>query len=133
MIYFVYLLFIYCFVVGHKWFIFKNGTAWWWKAVMHLFLKKNNKKNTTTHSTQGTLNSREGRWIFINVCILKYLLPVLYQILLLYTWKLELPFVCILQLCVWLCVADVRMKLSKSTDVVIRATVCFWVFCHHLV
>lgn len=48
--------------------------------------------------------------------------------LLLYIWKLELP-------CAYftsVCVADVRIKFSKSTDVVIRANVCLWVFCRHL-
>lgn len=84
-------------------------------------------RNKTLHNC--TVDKSWGWWIIIWRV---WSLPSVHVIispscavadLLLYIWKLELPCVHILSVCG----ADVRMKLSKSTDAGFRASVCFWV------
>lgn len=92
------------------------------------------KKSTTTIPTQGTLYCRE---VTMEVEILS--LPCVH-VKISHSCTVADPSTLYLEtrasLCVYftsVCVADVRMKLSKSTDVIIWANVCFWVFCRHLI
>lgn len=106
--------------------LFKTRAARWRKVVLHLFLHRALRLHKV-HCMVG-----KPRWSSLQRVHVKISpsCTVAHPSTLYLETRASL---CVYFTSVCLCVVDVRMKLSKSTDVVIRANVCLWVFCRHLV